>query len=85
MTPDVAGVISLNLSLAPVDDNVTAESMSQSHKVTQNAFLRYSSKVLVSYSNLLRAIPGKGEMAKYDKSSPTAIHAQTSYHHGVNC
>jgi hypothetical protein len=34
MTPDVAGVISLNRSLAPVDDNVTARSMSQSHKVT---------------------------------------------------
>ena len=33
MTPDVAGVISLNRSLAPVDDNVTAQSMSQSHKV----------------------------------------------------
>ncbi len=25
------------------------------------------------------------EMAKYEKSSPTAIHTQTSYHHGVNC
>ncbi len=36
MTPDVAGVISLNWFLAPVDDNVTAQSTvtkSQSHKV----------------------------------------------------
>jgi hypothetical protein len=32
MTPDVAGVISLNRFLAPVDDNVTAQSKSQSHK-----------------------------------------------------
>ena len=31
-TPDVAGVISLNLFLAPVDDNVTAQSTLQSTK-----------------------------------------------------
>ena len=35
MTPDVACVISLKRSLAPVDDNVTAQSMSQTHKVTR--------------------------------------------------
>jgi hypothetical protein len=34
MTPDVAGVISLNRFLAPVDDNVTAQSTVTKSQVT---------------------------------------------------
>ena len=33
----------------------------------------------------MQAQVSHGKMAKYEKSSPTALHAQTSYLHGVNC
>ena len=52
--------------MGPVDDSVTKDTKSQSHK---------DSAKHKSFA----------KMAKYEKSFTTAIHAQTSYRHCVNC